>query len=109
MGARKALKESLTERLRRYSREYAKRTYRKRREAAVQALAEIKGVPCEDCGKSFPPCAMDALLPGRKYRVTAQSPDAIRRDLADAEIVCANCGRERAYRTKWSLYKHEIK
>jgi hypothetical protein len=105
MGGSPRVNESAVERKRRYSRESRQRHYRRHRDAAVAALSEIKSVPCADCGSRFPPCAMDAILPqGRKYRVTTQPPAIIQRDLKDAMILCANCGRERAYQKVWSRY-----
>ena len=110
MGRSQALTETKEERNRRYGRESAKRLYKGRRVAAVRAAAEAKNKPCADCGLTFPPCAMDALFEDKRiFRVQSQPPATIRRILSEAEIVCANCGRKRAYQTVWRAYSRGIK
>ena len=81
----------------------AKRAKKKFRIAVQQQLAELKAVPCADCGGVFPPWVLDfdhvrgakLLNVSRGYRV------GLKRMLDEAskcEIVCSNCHRERTHK-----------
>lgn len=78
-----------------YGVSYAKRNY--------ALIEELKSVPCKDCGVPYPPVVMDFdHLPGyvkhRKLSDMAKaqySEEAIRREAAKCDVVCANCHRLR--------------
>lgn len=82
---------------------------RKRTHWRLQAhvLDTLRKVPCADCGRRYPPYAMDFdhVEPSTKRdgvtRMIGRS--GIRRILAEAakcDIVCANCHRARTYRRR---------
>lgn len=101
-------------RRRRYNRLYMRRYYKTekgraraqknfeaQRERTKAVLAELKNVPCKDCGHSYPPCVMDFdhLDPKTKIRGVSHmvSEAAIRKEAAKCEVVCANCHRIRTH------------
>lgn len=78
------------------------RKYRKLIRAAVDKLKER---PCSDCGRRFPPCAMDFdhRHPGAKWmevahlatRSTSLAP--VLREIKKCDLVCAVCHRIRTW------------
>jgi formate-dependent nitrite reductase cytochrome c552 subunit len=72
----------------------------------VKMLNELRGVPCADCGRQFPPFVMqfdrrDAA--NKKFEVTRiinRSRKVILEEIAKCDIVCANCHSERTYRRR---------
>jgi len=77
---------------------------REARKRARERVAEIKDVPCADCGEKYPPYVMDFdHLPGQSKSFSiSRRPDAatarLMEEIEKCEIVCANCHRERTYR-----------
>lgn len=68
-------------------------------------LAELRNVPCADCGGLFEPCAMDfdhTDATAKRHTVTRMvgraSTEAILAEVAKCDIVCANCHRLRTWR-----------
>ncbi len=79
---------------------------RKRNVWRVQAelLDSLRDVPCADCERRFPPCAMDfdhRDAEAKKYTVTRMIGRAgtarILAEVAKCDIVCTNCHRARTY------------
>lgn len=75
-------------------------TSNKHRQKYYQRINEFKAQPCTDCGKSFPPIAMDFdHVRGEKVLSIAQMRsvhwDLVLIELAKCEVVCANCHRVR--------------
>lgn len=70
--------------------------------AMTVELRRLKDVPCADCGKRFPPCAMDfdhvrgekLFNVGEGVRFTLS---VILAEAAKCEVVCANCHRIRTF------------
>lgn len=66
-------------------------------------LDKVKNVPCADCGKQYPPYVMDMdhREPGRKTkevsRLIGNGWEALKKEIAKCDVVCANCHRERTY------------
>jgi hypothetical protein len=71
-----------------------------------EMLAEIKDVPCQDCGGSFPSCAMDFdhRDPSEKQfdigKTVTRAWDKILLEIDKCDIVCANCHRIRTHGCK---------
>lgn len=99
------------ERLQEYRRGYNKRNASKRkgdaaeRRAIARAFTDAaKDVPCKDCGKRWPPVAMDFDHIGPKSRPIANMVsqgyrlDLIKAEIAQCEVVCACCHRIRTAR-----------
>jgi hypothetical protein len=70
-------------------------------------LAELRAVPCSDCGLSFPHFVMQfdhRDQADKNYTVTRMIGRAgrlrILEEAAKCDIVCANCHRERTYRRR---------
>lgn len=87
---------------------YAEAT-RKRKEAARQAVRDLKEVPCADCGTEYPYYVMDFdHVRGEKIsnvsRMAAIAANAqLREEVAKCDVVCANCHRERTHRRQMVL------
>lgn len=80
-------------------RAYSERNRRRKDEAAA-ILRAWKSGPCQDCGRSFPPRAMDTHHRQDKIDilsrlVRAGNPRAIERELAKCDLLCAVCHRLR--------------
>ena len=66
-------------------------------------LAELKNVPCRDCGKTYPPYVMDFDHLADKTcnlsdnRVLFWSIAKIDEEANKCEVVCANCHRQRTW------------
>ena len=78
---------------------------RRRRIARNRVLVnEAKNKPCEDCGQSLPPAAMDldhvrGPKVGDVSRLVYQAPtDVVVAEIAKCEVVCATCHRLRTLR-----------
>jgi hypothetical protein len=86
------------------------RALQRRKAAEVAAIvAELKAEPCTDCGRSFPPEAMDFdHVRGTKIAGISQlvrgshSLEAVLAEIAKCELVCANCHRIRTARRRGS-------
>lgn len=97
-----------------WRKEYNARTKTKRqlrnrsyREAAKKYVDDYKRRPCADCGKKFPPVAMDLdHVRGAKGRNVssmvsgAYCLDLIKGELEKCEVVCACCHRIRTHSKK---------
>lgn len=74
---------------------------RRRRIEHVRAwLVDLKDTPCADCGRRFPPEAMDFdHLEGKRGNVSRMAHsvgmDALRKEVDKCEVVCATCHRIR--------------
>lgn len=78
--------------------------YRERWRAQAKVLDNLRDVPCQDCGRWLPPCAMDF-----DHRDPATKLQAVTRmigragigrilaEVAKCDIVCANCHRLRTF------------
>ena len=64
-------------------------------------LADIKDVPCMDCGGKFHHSAMDFDHIGDKEfeisKIYTRSKELLDKEIAKCEIVCSNCHRVRTY------------
>lgn len=65
-------------------------------------MAEIKSVPCADCGKRFPPYVMDFHHTDRNKEFGVASGknrnfNKVLTEIAKCVILCANCHRIREY------------
>lgn len=89
------------------------REYRKRMQVLV---AEMKDVPCTDCGKKFPTYCMDFdHLPGEAKVQTVSKMmgkvgmKKILAEIAKCDVVCSNCHRIRTYdRGQWLPSQDEV-
>ena len=79
----------------------AVRTARRRFEAR-ELLDRLKSGPCKDCGGQFRPVQMDVYGASGKVvplaRMLHLSKERVAKVVRSGEIVCANCGRIRAWR-----------
>lgn len=81
--------------------ENAKKAARRRFEAR-ELLHKLKSGPCEDCGNRYLPCQMDFVRKEGSERppiskLLLRSQAAIMADVDGCMLVCANCGRLRAW------------
>jgi hypothetical protein len=65
-------------------------------------LDEARNVPCLDCNRIFPPCAMDFDHIGEKsfgimQQYRSRSIQELAAEIAKCEVVCAVCHRIRTY------------
>ena len=74
------------------------------RESHSKLLAELRTVPCLDCGRTFPFFVMqfDHRDPREKKYLVSQmvgraGTESILAEVAKCDIVCSNCHRERTY------------
>lgn len=70
------------------------------RAAAEAIIITAKSVPCADCGRTFPPIAMDFDHVGddkiiEVSRMRTHNLDKMRAEIAKCEVVCACCHRIR--------------
>jgi formate-dependent nitrite reductase cytochrome c552 subunit len=70
-------------------------------------LAELRNVPCADCGCRFPKAAMDfdhRDPSDKSYTVSRMlfrtSTEEVLREAAKCDVVCANCHRMRTYQRR---------
>ena len=78
---------------------------RLKRKVGLAIIRDAKNRPCMDCGKQFPPCAMDFdHVRGSKKRAVCQmshfNPVLILAEIEKCEVVCANCHRIRTSERK---------
>ena len=81
----------------------ANKRYREKMHKIVDAAKE--GVPCFDCGGMFPLYVMEFDHVGPKSRTVPSvagrsGPDKIFAEIAQCEIVCANCHKIRTYQRR---------
>ena len=69
-----------------------------------QIVDEIKSAPCLDCGRVFPPCAMDfdhisddKVDDISRMVTSGVSEDTLRLEISKCEVVCACCHRVRTH------------
>lgn len=72
------------------------------------ALAPLKASACTDCGRVFPPCAMDFdhVRGDKRFNIAdawMRGKGALHGELAKCELVCSNCHRERTQRRRSAL------
>ena len=72
-------------------------------------LNELKVKPCIDCGRSFPPEAMDFdhISGDKKYTISTMfsSPwTKVLEEIDKCELICANCHRVRTHKRRSSKY-----
>ena len=81
-----------------------------RQRAAAELLNSLRRVPCADCRRCFPPHMMDfdhrnpntkSFTLGGKCQL--KSEEAILREVAKCDVVCANCHRLRTQRQRASF------
>jgi hypothetical protein len=77
------------------------------RKDQAKLLAELRRVPCLDCGRAFPHFVMqfDHRDASKKRYVVTQmigraGTETILAEVAKCDIVCANCHRDRSYRRR---------
>lgn len=76
---------------------------RRRRKSRRDMVAELKSVPCADCGIQYPPYVMDFDHRGDKLfeisDITGRdgSLDRFLTEIAKCDVVCSNCHRERTH------------
>lgn len=80
---------------------------RQKWQAELRALvAQLKSVPCADCGSSFDPVCMDFdhREPGTKReavsKIFKRGKIAVLAEIAKCDVVCANCHRLRTHRLR---------
>jgi hypothetical protein len=72
-----------------------------RRKSRRELVAELKNVPCADCGVKYPPYVMDFDHRGDKLFEISDaigrevSLDRFLAEIAKCDVVCSNCHRER--------------
>ncbi len=82
----------------------AKRNRDKYRATLAKFINEKKNKPCVDCGKVFPPCAMDfdhrrdKITEVSNMRRVGMSLDQVKAEIKKCDVVCANCHRIRTYK-----------
>jgi hypothetical protein len=78
---------------------------KRRQEAPLTWLRDLRRVPCADCGRSFAPYVMDfdhRDPTTKKFSLAAgksllKNRDLIAAEIAKCDIVCANCHRIRTH------------
>lgn len=78
---------------------------RRKYAARMEYIDEVKNQPCEDCGGSFPPCAMDFdhVRGEKRFQIggnTFKNWDQLLGEIAKCDVVCANCHRIRTWGRK---------
>lgn len=90
---------------RRNKRQYLEKnlqSFQKRREFVRQ----MKNKPCADCGITYPYYVMDFDHRENEIKefglnaVTQKAINALKREIAKCDVVCANCHRERTYQRR---------
>lgn len=81
--------------------------WRKRNPVSVgmDIIKQAKDVPCADCGKRYPHYVMDFdhVREGKLANVSNLAKgnvDTLLAEIAKCDVVCANCHRERTYRSQ---------
>jgi hypothetical protein len=77
------------------------------RKAKIYAyIAEVKDIPCADCGNGYPPYVMqfDHVRGTKKFNISHNafwtSLRVVQEEIAKCDIVCANCHAERTHQRK---------
>jgi hypothetical protein len=77
------------------------------RKVQSELLADLRAVPCYDCGRTFPNFVMqfDHRDPSEKRYVVSQmigraGTSTILAEVAKCDVVCSNCHRERTYQRR---------
>ena len=84
-------------------RELQKETMRQRRIARRAFIQKAKSVPCNDCGKTFPPYVMDFDHRNSNDKtmdvsqMTSRSLTEIQAEIEKCDVVCSNCHRIRTH------------
>jgi hypothetical protein len=80
------------------------RRARARWRAQAKLLDDLRDVPCQDCGRRFPPCAMDfdhrdplTKIQAVTRMIGRSGTGRILAEAAKCDIVCANCHRLRTF------------
>ena len=80
----------------------------------AQLLNRLRGVPCQDCGGTFPPCAMDfdhreprTKSIGVTRMIGRAGAARILAEATKCDIVCANCHRHRTAGRRVHLVSRE--
>ena len=85
---------------RRYSAQAGRRKSRLTRQNR-ELVRALKAQPCTDCGRTFPPYVMDFDHVGEKTAevsaLTTYGAARLLREIANCEVVCANCHRARTW------------
>jgi len=78
----------------------------------AQLLDSLRDVPCEDCARRFPPCAMDFdhRDPDMKRQAVTRmigraGINGILAEVAKCDIVCANCHRLRTFERRVAAHQ----
>jgi hypothetical protein len=82
--------------------QYAQRALRNRITCREYIRIVKSGSPCTDCGVKYPHYVMDFDHLGDKSFNVSQashwtSLEAVKKEIAKCELVCANCHRERTF------------
>ena len=95
--------------------ENTRRSARRRFEARELINRYKKSHKCIDCGKKYHPCQLDFFRPKEKSEQAIRtyilkpvliskrllrSQTVILKDMSECDLVCANCGRLRTYKTQ---------
>ncbi len=82
-------------------RQYYRTRDKRRRQEAVTLVAELKSVPCADCGQTFHPVCMDFHHEGQKDSLVSdlarrgRTRARILRETEGCVVLCACCHRLR--------------
>ena len=86
------------------NKEYYAIRLKRSRQKIRDYIKKTKGVPCADCGKSYPYYVMefDHVREKKKYMISDTIEhnykiSTIKNEIAKCDIVCANCHRERTH------------
>jgi hypothetical protein len=84
--------------------------WHRRRGQQMDVLIRLRQLPCADCGRTFPVCAMEfdhrpglqkiGLVSQMAGRVTIRT---LLEEVAKCDIVCTNCHRDRSYRRRFAI------
>jgi hypothetical protein len=96
-------------------RESASSRNKLRRGEVRRLIREAKDRPCSDCGDRFPYFVLDfdhrpgteKLFNIGRDALARCSIDALRREIAKCDVVCANCHRARTYRSTSELGRQD--
>jgi len=84
------------------TREVQRRSHLKQKSERINLIRKLKSVPCVDCGKIFPVCAIDFHHRGHKIKtcdihrmVYHSSLLKLLNEIQKCDVICANCHRLR--------------
>lgn len=82
--------------------------WHRRRREQMDVLIRLRQLPCMDCGKTYPVCAMefDHRNGAEKAALVSQLPGRVKiatllEEIAKCDIVCTNCHRDRSFRRRF--------